>query len=466
MFSGCRHYNFNKQKLSTDKTTTKILPLKNDRNSKTTSYGYIFNNEVQNNICQIAIADTFKLNKENMGQIEYRVMKDKDGKNPLWAFFCTLTSIPFRIPALLGVPVGHAKGVVKLEVDVRDGSGNLIKTYNAKGKAISFITCYWGYGRGDAEDKSKDKAFANAMAKVKKQMDADAAMLNSKLPGGYMNEQEIQAKTFIYAGDAAYEKKEYAKAIENYSKATGIITDYKKYHATFLYKLGSSYSYDQPGNGNENAIKYVKKALELDPRVDLLAPITLYSAYLDNNDYQTAITWLDYSLTKFEPNPKQREIITEYKNAALRAVPQIAAGALLIDKPVKVTINNLGPVINGKEGDYFPSVTADESMLLFTSRRSGSTGGLGEDGKYDEDLWYCDKDTTTGKWSAPKNFGPPVNTKNNNGIASFTGDGQFVVCGRCNEPDGSGSCDLYGATLVGNTWKEPVNMGTQVNSKD
>ena len=55
-------------------------------------------------------------------------------------------------------------------------------------------------------------------------------------------------------------------------------------------------------------------------------------------------------------------------------------------------------------------------MLLFTSRRAGSTGGMDKDGKYDEDLWYCDKDTSTGKWSAPKNFGKPVNTKNNNGI--------------------------------------------------
>jgi outer membrane protein OmpA-like peptidoglycan-associated protein/tetratricopeptide (TPR) repeat protein len=466
IFSGCRHYNFYNRKLSNSKTTTKILPLNNDANPKTTSYGSIFNNDVQNNMCQIAAVDTFKLNKDNMGQIDYRMVQEKDGKNPLWSLFCIVTSIPFRIPALIGIPVGHAKGVIKLEVDVKDGSRNLIKTYKAKGKAISFITCYWGYGKSDAQYKSKDKAFAKAMTKIKHQIDADAAILNLKLPGGYMNGQEIQAKTFIQSGDIAFEKKEYDKAIEDYSKATGIITDYKKYHAVFLYKLGSSYSEQLSESGNEYAIKYLKQALELDSKVNILAPIALYSVYVDNNDYQSAINWLDYSLTNFELNNKQKDIINEYKTSALKALPQITAGAALLDKPVKVTINNMGPIINGKEGDYFPSVTADESMLLFTSRRAGSTGGLGSDGKYDEDLWYCDKDTATEKWSAPKNFGPPVNTKNNNGIASFTGDGQFVVCGRCNEPDGSGSCDLYGATLVGNIWKEPVNMGTPVNSKD
>ncbi len=466
IFTGCRNYNLYRRKLPDNKTATKILPLKNEKNSTTSGYGYIFNHEVQNNICQIATADTFKLNKDNMGQIEYRLMKEKDGKNPLWSLFCFGTSVPLRIPALVGIPVGHAKGVIKLEVDVKDASGNLIKTYKAKAKAISFITCYWGYRKDDAQDKSKDKAFIKAMTKIKSQINTDASLLNSKLPGGYMNEQEIQAKTFIQAGNAAYNKKDYAKAIENYSKATGIITDYKKYHAMFLYQLGSSYSYQLTEEGNANAIKYVKQALELDPKVDLLAPITLYSVYLDNNDYQNAIHWLDYTLTNFEANAKQKEIINEYKTSAVKALPQIIAGAALLTKPVKVTINNLGPVINGKEGDYFPSVTADESMLLFTSRRAGSTGGRDKDGKYDEDLWYCDKDTTTGKWGAPKNFGQPVNTKNNNGIASFTGDGQFVVCARCNEPDGIGNCDLYGASLVGNTWKEPVNIGTPVNSKD
>ncbi|MBA3682712.1 MAG: PD40 domain-containing protein [Bacteroidetes bacterium] len=466
IFSGCRNYNIYKLKLSPAKTTTKILPLKNDKNSKTSGYGYIFNHEVQNNICQIASTDTFKLNKDNMGQIEYRMIKEKDGKNPLWMLFCTATSLPFRTPALVGIPVGHAKGVIKLEVDVKDAYGNLIKTYKAKGKAISFITCYWGYRKSDAQDKSRDKAFVKAMGKIKSQMDADAGMLNSKLPGGYMNEQEIQAKTFILAGNVAYEKKEYEKAIENYTKANAIITEPKKYHAMYLYKLGSSYSNQSTVEGNANAIKYIKQALELDPKVDLLAPITLYSVYIDNNDYQSAIKWLDYSLSNFELNSKQKELINGYRTAAAKALPQITAGAALLDKPVKVTINNMGPIINGKEGDYFPSVTADESMLLFTSRRAGSTGGMGTDGKYDEDLWFCDKDTATGKWGAPKNFGPPVNTKNNNGIASFTGDGQFVVCGRCGEPDGSGSCDIYGANLVGNTWKEPVNMGTTLNSKN
>ena len=102
-------------------------------------------------------------------------------------------------------------------------------------------------------------------------------------------------------------------------------------------------------------------------------------------------------------------------------------------------------------------------MLLFTSTRNGSTGGLLTTGKNDEDLWYATalNDST---WSDSKNFGNPVNTPNNNGIASFTGDGQFVVCGRCGEKDGYGSCDIYYSVLNGQAWSEPKNIGSVINS--
>lgn len=41
----------------------------------------------------------------------------------------------------------------------------------------------------------------------------------------------------------------------------------------------------------------------------------------------------------------------------------------------KYFVKNLGAGINSEESDYFPSITADESMLLFTSIRDGSLGG-------------------------------------------------------------------------------------------
>ncbi|MFN6038985.1 MAG: hypothetical protein ACK452_11005, partial [Bacteroidota bacterium] len=188
-------------------------------------------------------------------------------------------------------------------------------------------------------------------------------------------------------------------------------------------------------------------------------------AYKSIDNYKKGIEYLDYALNNFSLNDKQTELLKEWRTKAYNTEKQILAGAELKNKPEKVTINNLGRDINGKEGDYFPSVTADESMLLFTSRRAGSTGGMGSDGKYDEDIW-CSVKKQDGNWDVPKNFGPTVNIKNNNGVAAFTGDGQYVVCVRCNEDDGYGNCDLYGANLIGNTWLTPKNLGGGLNSKE
>lgn len=462
IFSGCRKYSVLSRHTPKSPITNKINPLDPKYNGNSFSYSYIFISEVNQNISQIYTIDTTRLDKANMGTIEYRITKDESVKNPLISFFCFFTSLPFRIPALVGIPVGHRRAKVNIDVDVRDANGNLVKTYSGKGKHVSFITCWWGYHADDAWSKAHDKAFTKALYSVKAQINQDAAFLNSKLPTAVLSDQDLAAKKFIQEGNENYKNKNYPKAIENYLKALDIIKEPKQTHAKFLFRLGESYYKTEKDEDEKNVIKYLQMALNLDPKVDAMAPLELYLMYKNSNDYVSAVKWLDYALDNF--SDLKKDVIKGWKQQCQDAIPQIAAGAVLKDKPINVQVRNLGETINGKFGDYFPSITADESMLLFTSRREGSTGGL-VDGKYDEDLWYCLKNDS-GEWTTPHNFGTPVNTKNNNGIASFTGDGQYVVCCRCNEPDGVGSCDIYGATLLGNTWSTPVNLGDVINDKE
>ncbi|MDP2386952.1 MAG: OmpA family protein [Bacteroidota bacterium] len=468
LVSGCRSYSFLDINYSDAKTSKKIRPLNAKSNIASYELGQVllYHHEMRNNICQIASQDTVALDKEGMGSSELRIVKSKNGKS-LYTLLCFPTALTFRIPALVGLPWGHARGIVKLELDVKDNNGAVIKTYKAKGSHSSFMACYWGYKtRDDAKDKSKDKAFAKAMTKIKNQMDADADFLNSKLPPGMLSEAEQKANKFIADGNKRFDAKDYASSIQNYETALSMLDPLKKQHAKFVSQLGLSYQKNSSDSASIVAsIKYLKKSMELDPKLDFMVPVSLYVAYESIQDFTNAKKSLDNVLDNFSLNQKQKDLINEWKSILVRDEAQITAGTYLKDKPEKVTINNLGPEINGKEGDYFPSVTADESMLLFTSRRAGSTGGLNSEGEYDEDLWYCLK-KTDGTWDTPKNFGSPVNIANNNGIASFTGDGQYVVCARCNESDGVGSCDLYGTTLTGNTWGTPKNLGSVINSKE
>ena len=48
----------------------------------------------------------------------------------------------------------------------------------------------------------------------------------------------------------------------------------------------------------------------------------------------------------------------------------------MMDDPVDVKIENIGSLINTEYPEYVPVVSADESVLIFTSRRKGGTGGM------------------------------------------------------------------------------------------
>jgi len=464
---GCRSYSSYKIKYTEDKIPTKLKPVE----LKTNSASYlndtekkIYEHEMLKNVCQLMALDSIALDKENMGSFELEEVSSKITRNPLWFIFCTVTSLGTAgTAAILGIPVGHRKGITKLKLDIKDENGTILKTYNSKGKHISFITGYWGYKSDDAAEKAKDKSYYKAMVNIKDQIAKDAVEINEKLPKGLLEEDEVNAKIYVQLGDIFYDAKNYALAITNYQTAFITLKNFKKKDAQFIYKLGMSQINEGKDSSQIKGIKNLKKALEVDPLVDFMAPVGLYLAYNSLDDYESAVQWLNYTLNKFSLNTAQKELLNNWKSTALNKKNQLLAGSILKNTPEKLEVNNIGSGINGMEADYFPSVTADESMMLFTSTREGSTGGKNTEGVNDEDLWYSLK-TEDGKWSAPQNFGTPVNTKNNNGIASFTGDGQYVVSGRCNEPDGYGSCDIYGATLTGNTWNTPLNLGSVINS--
>ncbi|NBX80947.1 MAG: hypothetical protein EBQ94_11325 [Flavobacteriales bacterium] len=466
--SSCRNYSTLDLKPSQEKLATKIHPLDlrmNSTSSIDAMEKMLFEKEMVKNVFQISAKDSLGLDKDNMGIAELNVISHKASRNPLLSVFCSLTSFgTLRTAALLGIPVGHRKGVTELSLSIKNQKGEVISQYDVKGQHTSFVTCYWGYKAEDAEKKALDKSFQKAVIKLKSQLGHDASDLNKLLPIGTLDENEINVRNFRNAANAFYEKKNYSYAIQNYLKAIEFMKPPKSKDALSFYQLGMSYLNEGKDSSELNSIKYFTKSLELNPTLDFRVPYGMYLAYKSLGDGEKEVKWLDFALEKYVLSKKEQDLLLKLKTQSIAVNEQLKAGVKLKLNPENVIVSNLGAKINSKESDYFPSVTADESMLLFTSNREGSTGGLSKQGVYDEDLWYCIK-TPEGKWSTPANFGAPVNTKKNNGIASFTGDGQYVVCGRCNETDGLGNCDIYGAILTGNSWGNPINLGSSINSK-
>lgn len=116
---------------------------------------------------------------------------------------------------------------------------------------------------------------------------------------------------------------------------------------------------------------------------------------------------------------------------------------------------NLGPEVNTRDYEAQPSISADGALLFFASRRPGGLGGA--------DLYLCAR-LSSGKWSRPVNLGPTVNTKGNEQYPFWSPDGATLYFTSNGHP-GLGGDDLFRSGLSPeNKWLEPVNLGYPINT--
>ena len=82
--------------------------------------------------------------------------------------------------------------------------------------------------------------------------------------------------------------------------------------------------------------------------------------------------------------------------------------------------------------------------------------------KVQEDFFISQwKDTS---WGLMQNAGNPLNTMDNEGAQTLSGDGRFMIFTACNRSDGLGRCDLYWSEKEGDKWSIPKNLGKPVNT--
>ena len=138
-------------------------------------------------------------------------------------------------------------------------------------------------------------------------------------------------------------------------------------------------------------------------------------------------------------------------------------GKELVKKPVNVKIKGFGKGINSKSGDYMPFVSADESVMIFTSRRPGSTGGLldDHDSKYYEDIYYTERKDTA--WGQVKNIGTTINTPSHDACVGISPNAQMMFVHVVNS---KGKGDLFVSELKGKVWSHPKSLGPNINGAE
>jgi outer membrane protein OmpA-like peptidoglycan-associated protein len=201
------------------------------------------------------------------------------------------------------------------------------------------------------------------------------------------------------------------------------------------------------------SLKYLEKAYALKPTVDPEINKCLAESYHVN------MMW-DKAIEQYELCRKTLHKDHAFHKHIDREIFECNVGKELVAKPVEAKIENLGGVINSAYPDFAPVISADESVMIFTSRREGSTGGeIDENGEFNEDIYITEK--IDGKWSAPKNIGTNINTSGHDASIGLSADGKGLFT-----YDGTGQGDIkYCKLKKDSSWSKPYLMSGGINTK-
>lgn len=213
----------------------------------------------------------------------------------------------------------------------------------------------------------------------------------------------------------------------------------------------------------ENAIKNYEKALSINPNHAATGSTYFFlaNAQYTVGDYASAMKNIDIYVRNKNANPElvaQANIIYESCKFADHAIKNPS-----VFKPI-----NVGPGINTKDPEYFPTITVDGKTILFTRRIHDERAPMNQQ---QEDFYVSQLEN--GKWSTAIPMPKNVNTVNNEGAPTIAPDGRsliFVACPDVTGKDygegryGKGSCDLFYTKKLGSRWTDPVNLPGLVNS--
>lgn len=223
------------------------------------------------------------------------------------------------------------------------------------------------------------------------------------------------------------------------------------------FKLG--FSLLNTPDGKEESIQYFEKASKIYRKKEGKKSVKyIESRFYLARAYRSAYQF-DKALGMFEKllkNIKNRRIRKEIE----KEIQLCKNGIRLTQNSVNVELENLGPTINSKFSDHSPVISADESIIIFTSRRPNESGGQPDmDGQYDEDIFISEKNEKN-EWTKPESISSNINTPDHEASIGLSVDGQKLFIYK---PEDEGS--IYLSELQGLKWGKPQKAGSNINTR-
>jgi outer membrane protein OmpA-like peptidoglycan-associated protein len=206
----------------------------------------------------------------------------------------------------------------------------------------------------------------------------------------------------------------------------------------------------------KDAIFYFEKGLEINPKFNPPGYLVLADVEFNQGLYSDALAHAEKFLTLGDFKKVSRE-------DALGFIENCRFALESFNNPVPFLPVNLGDSINSERNEYWPSLSLDESKLIFTILDPVDPNLSSQNIKVQEDFYESVK-LPDESWDKRKNVGQPLNTNDNEGAQTISADGRFLFFTACNREDGTGKCDIYLSVNENGVWSAPKNLGFPVNS--
>lgn len=206
----------------------------------------------------------------------------------------------------------------------------------------------------------------------------------------------------------------------------------------------------------ENALKHTQGNYKEDIFSEKNAPEDVY--YYLGQAYHLAYRF-DEAIFNFN---KFRDMVGKWNLQMVkdidRRVEMCKNAKTITAQPIQCHISNLTDSVNSPEADYSPVISADESVIIFTSRREGTGGktNVTPDLLFFEDLWVSYQGKY-GTWTKAKGLSRQINTDGNEATIGLSADGSQLYVYRDDKGDGN----IYISKLEGEHWNVPNKLEDQ-----
>lgn len=260
------------------------------------------------------------------------------------------------------------------------------------------------------------------------------AILPISLLNGQPSSDAQEAISFYRKGEDALLKNKYKTAIQYFKLAV------KHQPDLVAAERGIGLCYEGLNNWYE-ARQIYASIIEKAPQFSRLLYYQIGELYYKEGNYGRAISYFEQferfqslPLVQFTVNGEKEELL---EKEMLKKLPvTFQACRMALDSSHLATqsnVVNLGSSINTTADEYFPFVTNDQYILLYTKRKNENK---------DEDIFIATKNEID-QWGSGNPFDNQINTSFNEGMSTLVRDGRTLYFTACNRPEIKGPCDIW-----------------------